>query len=198
MKLEGIDNNTIRLLKRNLAPQLMTNPHFMFYCPNKNKRAKFIEDFLNYYLHHWSKQGTAFVSPKKLALASLTDINGFSYKFSSSGSLNLKLNRGSKRIFAHRETIEDITNVLIPMGIPSKIMLLHCCPVDDGGEIGLLVEEIKNLADAEGFAVSFETFSKTIASYMESLGFEIGYQRQFLDTQFIQTVMTYNVSQKKR
>ena len=75
-------------------------------------------------------------------------------------------------------------------------MTLYCSPADNGTQIKALVEEITAHAREKGFAVAYETFSRKLIAFMEAMGFEVAYQRQFLDTQFIQTVMTYNVKKE--
>lgn len=171
----------------------MSNPHMMFYCPDKLKRERFIDKFLSYYIYNWSKKGEAFLSPSRMALASLADRDSLEYGLSGKNAVKLRMDACSRRILIHRGTVEEITNILIPRSMQTKIMMLHCSPVNNADEIAALTDEIKELARGQGFAVAFETFSKTVASFMEAMGFEIGYQRQFLDTQFLQTVMTYNV-----
>lgn len=193
MKLKHINKAAADEIINILTPQLMTNPHFMFYCPDKEKRSRFIDSFLRYYLFKWSAGEELYASPSKHALISVVNKNSLQYKFTGKNALKLKLNGHSRSILTHKKAIGTITDILIPSSIPAKIMLLHCSPVNNAEEITQLINEVKEREAKDGYALVFETFSKTVATFMETLGFEISYQRQFLDTRFIQTVMTYNV-----
>lgn len=196
MKLTEINKTTQQEIAGKLAPQLMTHPLFMFYCPDKTKREKFIDNYLGYNLYSWTKYGEAYASPDKNAFASLVNVNAFEYRFSGKNSLKLRLDKNAFRIFIHRETVEGIVNILIPSGMEARVLTFYCSPADNGTQIKALVEEITAHAREKGFAIAYETFSRKLIAFMEAMGFEVAYQRQFLDTQFVQTVMTYNVKKE--
>lgn len=183
-------------IKEILAPKLLTHPHFMFYCIKKSERSEFINDFLNFYLYSWSEQGQLFSSANVKIIASLVDKNSFEYKFHGKNAFKLKHNKNASKIFMHRENVENITKILVPPTIEARILNLYGFSANDVDELKNLITEIKSVAEKEGFAVVYETFSRKLIELMESMGFEMAYQRPFLDTQFIQTLMVYNIKSK--
>ncbi len=183
-------------LKEIFVPQLLTHPHFMYYCINKSERSEFINDFLNFYLYSWAEQGQLFSSTNVKIIASLVDINSFEYKFHGKNAFKLKHNKNASKIFIHRESVENITKILVPPTIEARILTLYCFAAIDVDELKTLIAEIKSVAEKEGFAVVYETFSRKLIEFMESMGFETAYQRPFLDTQFMQTLMVYNIKSK--
>lgn len=196
MKIEKMNKDRAAGMKEILAPLLLTHPHFMFYCTDKSKRDVFINDFLNYYLFSWSKQGQLYSSPNLKAIAALVDVNSFEYKFHGNNALKLRHNKNSSRIFVHRENVENITKILIPPNIEARVFNIYGSVGNGADEIKALVAEIKSAAEKDGFAVVYETFSRKLIELMESMGFEVAFQRPFLDTRFIQTLMIYNVKTK--
>lgn len=197
MKIEKLNKNNFERIKELLAPQLISHPHFMFYCISKAKRPAFINDFLNYHLYRWSEQGQLYSSPNVKFLATLVNINSFEYKFHGKNALKLRLNENASRVFVHRENAENITRILVPPNIEARVLTLYGSPSSDPDDLKALIAEIKAAAEKDGFAVVYETFSRRLIECMESLGFETAYQRPFLDTQFIQTLMIYNVKTKE-
>ncbi|MGN0522078.1 MAG: hypothetical protein ACI4IQ_05510 [Eubacterium sp.] len=193
MKLEAITNKDVSIIKSNLIPQLVSHPLFMFYCPEKSRREKFINNFLDYYLYNWSKFGELYVSDTKSTVATLVNIHAFEYKFSGKNAMKMKVDRNSHRIFLHRETVENITAIIVPQTVETRILTLYGSVDNNPDEIKALVREIKEHSKEKNFAVVYETFSKRLLDFMSSEGFETSYQKQFLTTQFFQTLMTYNV-----
>lgn len=180
-------------IKTALAPQLMTHPLFMFYCPDKVNREKFITDFLDYYLYSWTKYGEAYASGDKNVMASLVSLGAFEYKFSGKNALRLKLNKHSKNILTHRKSVQDIAEIVMPPSVETRVLTLFGSTANHMEEMMALVDEIILHAKEKGFAIVYETFSRRMIDFMLSRGFEIGYQKKYLDTQFVQTVMTYSI-----
>ena len=60
-------------------------------------------------------------------------------------------------------------------------------------ELLQLVSEAQDLADEKQFVLVYDTFSRRLVDALENQGFSTGYQRNILDTHFIQTLMTYNI-----
>ena len=55
------------------------------------------------------------------------------------------------------------------------------------------MSEAQDLADEKQFVLVYDTFSRRLVDALKNQGFSTGYQRNFLDTHFIQTLMTYNI-----
>lgn len=176
-----------------MIPQLMTHPLFMFYCPEKSNREKFINDFLNYYLYSWTTFGEAYASSDKSAIASLVSLGAFEYRFSGKNAMKLKFNKYSKNILSHRKSVEEIVGIVVPPSIETRVLTLYGSTANNMENLIALVKDIIFHAREKGFAVVYETFSRRMIAFMLECGFEIGYQKKYLDTQFIQTVMIYNV-----
>lgn len=193
MKVSKMTSQKAEEIKTSLSPQLMGHPLFMFYCPVKSKRENFIDSFLDYYLYSWTKYGECYMTSNRKAVASLVSIGAFEYKFSGKNALKLKLDKNSYRIMLHRETVESITDVVVPQRQDTRVLTIYASPEQSIREIRELVEEIMEHAKEKGFALVYETFSKKLIEFMTLEGFEISYQKQFLGTQFVQTVMVYNV-----
>lgn len=191
-----MNKNRADEMKKLISPKLLSHPHFMFYCPAKSKRADFIDDFLNYHLFNWTEKGQLYVSPNVKILASLVNKKEFEYKFSGKNSFKLKMNRNSSRIFVQRKNVDHITRIIVPIKIDARVLTLYGSASGAEDDLENLLLEITSTAKKEGFAVVYETFSRRLIEFMESMGFEIAYQKPFLGTQFVQTLMIYNVSPK--
>ncbi len=193
MKLESITKADAKKIKENLAPQLINHPHFMFYCPEKEKRKKFIDRFLNYYLYNWSKFGELYISESRSAMATLVNTRAFEYKFSGKNAMKIRLDSNSGNILMHRRIVENITSIIVPETMETRVMTLYGSIDNNSEEVYELVREIAAHAKERGFALVYETFSKRLIDFMAEEGFEMSYQKQFLTTQYLQTLMTYNV-----
>lgn len=193
MKVTKMTKNKAQDIKTALSPQLIAHPLFMFYCPEKSKREKYINKFLDYYLFSWAKYGECYVSLDRKAVVSLVSVAAFEYKFSGKNSFGLKLDKNAYRIKMHRESVEAITDVVVPQRNDTRVMTIYASPAQSMNEIKELVEEIQAHAKEKGFALVYETFSRKLVDFMTQQGFETSYQKQFLNTQFVQTVMVYNV-----
>lgn len=165
----------------------------MFYCPQKPLRENFISQYLDYYLYSWAKYGELYVSDDMQTAASLVSVGAFEYKFSGKNAMKIKHNKNSVRIFMHREVVGGIAEVVVPDNIEARVLTLYSTHGEQLNDMGALIEELKAHAEERGFAIVYETFSKRLIPFMQQEGFEIAYQKQFMDTQFIQTAMTYNI-----
>ena len=193
-----MNKNRADEMKAIISPQLMSHPHFMFYCPAKSKRADFINDFLSYHLFNWTDKGQLYVSPNVKIIASLVNKKEFEYKFSGKNSFKLKHNANVSRIIVQRKNVDHITRIIVPVAIDAKVLTLYGSAGGAEDDLKSLVSEIMSTAKDEGFAVVYETFSRRLIEFMESMGFEIAYQKPFLGTQFLQTLMIYNVNPKMK
>lgn len=191
-----MNKNRAEEMKAIIFPKLMSHPHFMFYCPAKSKRADFINSFLDYHLFNWTEHGQLYVSPNVKLIASLINKKEFEYKFSGKNSFKLKINPNSSRIFVQRKNVDHITRIIVPVVIDAKVLTLYGSAGGAEDDLKNLVSEITSVAKKEGFAIVYETFSRRLIEFMESMGFEIAYQKPFLGTQFVQTLMIYNVNPK--
>ena len=72
-----------------------------------------------------------------------------------------------------------------------RVLTMYSSP-ENTDEISQIIDEAKKKADEEGFVIVYETLSKTLIPIFEKKGFEPAYERQFMNTQFFQTVMVYN------
>lgn len=193
MKIEKINKALVQSLEAALAPQLISHPLMMFYCPDRQEREGFIQHYLNYYLYSWAKYGELYVGEDKKTVASLVSVGAFEYKFSGKNAMEMRFNKNSGRIFVHREIVEGIADVVVPDNIEARVLTLYGMYGKNPDEVRMLVKELKSHAEEKGFAIVYETFSKRLIPFMQEQGFETAYQKQFMDTQFIQTAMTYNI-----
>ena len=69
----------------------------------------------------------------------------------------------------------------------------NALPEIDFEKIEALVDEIIEYSKNENITLVFETFSRRYVLGMEYKGFVTAYRKQFLNTQFVETVMTYNM-----
>lgn len=193
LKIVKMKKKKAERLKAVLAPQLMTHPLFMFYCPDKPNRGKFIDNFLDYYLYSWTKFGEAYESSSKNIMASLVSLGAFEYGFSGKNSLKMKLNKYSKNILSHRRSVQEIIEIVMPPNIETRVLTLYGSTQENMNDMLDVVDEIIAHAKERGFSIAYETFSRRTIDAMLERGFCVAYQKKYLDSQFVQTVMTYNV-----
>ncbi len=169
------------------------DPLFMFLCPVKEKRADFIVKYFNYYIEKWNREGALMDTGSKSLVAALTDPNKFSYKFHGKNGFSLKASRFSYNILTHMEIVQNIADIVVPEQMNKRLLTIYAAPEVDEQIIDKLIEQCKQRAEKENFVLVYETFTKRFIKKFEENGFETGYSRQFLNTQFLQTVMTYNI-----
>lgn len=193
MVLKKASSKDIKAINQALAPNLIKEPLFMFFSQNLSKRADFIDAYLNYYVYEWSRYDTLLCNDEKNVLISLVDPDTFSYKYKGKGAMKMKSFRDSSTVFAHRENISGIVDILIPPARESRVMTVYGSFEENFDEVVALIDEAMQMAVDEDFTLVFDTFSRKPVNLMLSKGFAIASQKQFLNTQFIETVMTYNV-----
>ena len=74
-----------------------------------------------------------------------------------------------------------------------RLLTIYASPDATAKELEEIISVSMKRAKEEGFVLVYETFSKRFIPGFEENGFVTGYARQFLNTQFFQTVMTYNI-----
>ena len=165
-----------------LGASLLSHPLMMYYCPDRDKREKFITRYMEHNLPRWIQTGTVLVSDPAHAVGVLLPKNAPEYRSPSMGTLSMLSGDRSRRIQSHRNVTRNIVGVMIPREKPVQVLTLL-----------QLVSEAQDLADEKQFVLVYDTFSRRLVDALENQGFSTGYQRNFLDTHFIQTLMTYNI-----
>lgn len=169
------------------------DPLFMFFCPDKSERASFIQKYFLYYIDRWRTDG-AFVSSKNKSIAaSLADPDNFRFRFSGRKSFAMKFSRYSCNVLNHMEIVQSITNIVAPVQMKKKVLSVYAAPEVCEDDIIKIIERFKKEAENENYVLVYETLSKRFTQIFEECGFETSYARQFMNTQFFQTVMTYNI-----
>lgn len=186
------EKNEIEILQSNLEPEMVKDPLFMLLCPQKKKRNKFISTYFSYYLNHWQKNGNLFYSSSKKTAAVLISPDEFKYNFSGKNGFALKINENSANILNRMQIIENIIEIIMPQGIEKRMLNIYGNPGENLNDILILTENAMEKAKQEGFVLIYETLSKKLVPIFEEKGFEVCYAKQFLNTQFFQTIMTYN------
>ena len=74
-----------------------------------------------------------------------------------------------------------------------RVMTIYSGPTIDFEKIEALVDEIIEYSKNENITLVFETFSRRYLPGMEYKGFVTANRKQFMNTQFVETVMTYNM-----
>lgn len=192
MKDSNIQVN-ISSLPGDCARIFIKDPLFMFMCPIKSKRAEFIEKYFNYYLDKWNTSGELISTGSNNVVAVLRDPDKFLYKFPGKHGLSLRMNKYSYNILNHMEVVQNIINIVVPEQFSKRLLTIFTSPDVSDKEIEEIIKVCKKKAEEENFVLVYETFSKRFISEFEKEGFETGYSRQFLNTQFFETVMTYNI-----
>ncbi len=183
----------ISSLPGEIARFFIKDPLFMFMCPIKSKRAEFIEKFFKYYIERWSASGELINTGSKNVVAVLRNPDNFVYKFPGKHGLSLRMNKYSYNILNHMEVVQNIINIVVPEQFGKRLLTIFSSPEVSEKEIDEIIKICKAKAKEENFVLVYETFSKRFIDKFESEGFETGYSRQFLNTQFFETVMTYNI-----
>lgn len=193
-----IDVKAVASLKENLKQSCIKEPLFMMLCPNAEKREAFMEKYFNYYLERWAKNGDLLYSASHKTAVTLIDPADFKYGFSGPHSYSLKLSSCSGNVLVHQEEVERITDVIIPNSMPRKILTIYGDPKANLNEIIALVEKCREKAVEEEFVLVYETLSKKLIPLFEQKEFETAYSKLFLDSQFWQTIMIYNILSKNQ
>ena len=137
--------------------------------------------------------GTVLVSDPAHAVGVLLPKNAPEYRSPSMGTLSMLSGDRFRRIQSHRNVTRNIVGVMIPREKPVQVLTLFGNAAAQKQELLQLVSEAQDLADEKQFVLVYDTFSPRLGDALENQGFSTGYQRNFLDTHFIQTLMTYNI-----
>lgn len=171
-----------------LSASLLSHPLMMYYCPDRSKREKFITRYMEHNLPHWIEEGTVLVSDSAHAVGVLLPKNAPEYR-----PMPIWAGERARRILSHRNVTHNIVGVMIPREKPVQVLTLFGNATAQKQELLQLVSEAQDLADEKQFVLVYDTFSRRLVGELETRGFSTGYQRNFLDTHFIQTLMTYNI-----
>lgn len=184
------------IAKQNIGEKahlFIKDPLFMFFCPVKAKRADFIDRYFNYYLEKWSAAGELIETGCSGVAAVLRDPDSFVFRFPGRHGMALRMNKFSYNVLNHMEIVQDIVNIVVPQQMKKRVLTVFAAPEVDEESIQRVIDECKKRAEAEGFVLVYETFSKRFLKIFEENGFATGYSRQYLNTQFFQSVLTYNI-----
>ena len=176
-----------------LGVSLLSHPLMMYYCPDRDKREKFITCYMERYLPRWIQTGTVLVSDPNHAVGVLLPKDAPEYRSPSKTALSMLPGGKIQRIQAHRSVTRNIVGVMIPREKPVQVPTPFGNATAQKQELLQLVSEAQDLADEKQFVLVYDTFSRRLVDMLENQGFSTGYQRNFLDTHFIQTLMTYNI-----
>lgn len=188
-----VDSKEVKSIAQAMSKKLIKQPLFMFFCQDINKRSSFIYDYFGYYLPEWAKYDTLVMNEDKSVVISLVDPKTFAYKFKGKGAHSLKRHKTSSSVFMHRENLEDIYDILVPQTKDTRILTVYANPETDIDEVAKLVAEIIKMADEQDLTILYDTFSRKYIPLMSHFGMPVAYQKQFLNTQFVETIMTYNL-----
>ena len=180
-----------------LGASLLSHPLMMYYCPDRDKREKFITRYMEHNLPRWIQTGTVLVSDPAHAVGVLLPKDAPEYRSPSKGALSMLSGDRSRRIQSHRNVTRNIVGVMIPREKPVQVLTLFGNAAAQKQELLQLVSEAQDLADEKQFVLVYDTFSRRLVDALENQGFSTGYQRNFLDTHFIQTLMTSKVEEKR-
>lgn len=182
------DNKFIRLISQ----RLISDPHFMCFCPNRGDRSEFISSFFEKQLPRWCRTQRVLVSDNKEVLAVMLEPGELNKHFW--GESLFSSPRGErKRIRAYREIVGGLKDIIIPDYIDTRVLMLFGDSQKNPREILSIILEAKELAEKEDFVIFYTTLSKTLVPVLEHLEFKTGYERQFLTTQYLHTLMIYNI-----
>ena len=193
MIIKNADKQQIKNICDTLGGKLLTDPLFMYLCPEKAVRLEYINAYFNYYIYEWSRCDTLIGNEQNSALISLVDPNTFEYRFKGKGAFKMKQFKLASNVFIHRENIENIAEIIVPENKEKRVMTIFGNVGADLDAINQRIYEAIALAEEENAVLLYDTFSSRLLPLMEQKGFRAVYQKSFLSTQFIQTVMVYNL-----
>lgn len=193
MYINGIDKKTLREISERFGERFIKDPLFMFFCSDINKRKAFIYDYMMYYLPRFVDEETVFIDKHATAVVTLVDPNDFEYKFKGLSGQKLKKYSFSSKVFLHKENLEEICETVLPGNKQAMVLTVYSDPNGKFDSLRELIAEAVDFADRENITLIYDTFSRKYIEYMQSKDFVVAYSKPFMDTQFIETVMTYNV-----
>lgn len=191
MLLNNLSNKEIKEISKTVAPKLLKQPAFMFYCKNTKDRQSFIEDFFYFFLNKWNKKEIVLTNESYDVIVSLVDIENYHSKDKGRGAAKLKRYKNPyANVQYHQGNVSYLANIVAPANIKAKIMTVYAT-LKYSDVVGELVDEAIKLAEENDFMIVYETFSKKAIDYMGEKGFLSAYEKQFQGTQYYETVMTY-------
>lgn len=193
MYINGIDKKTLREISERFGERFIKDPLFMFFCSDINKRKAFIYDYMMYYLPRFVDEETVFIDKHATAVVTLVDPNDFEYKFKGLSGQKLKKYSFSSKVFLHKENLEEICETVLPGNKQAMVLTVYSDPNGKFDSLRELIAEAVDFADREDITLVYDTFSRKYIDYMQSKDFVVAYSKPFMDTQFIETVMIYNV-----
>lgn len=193
MYINSIDKKTLREISERFGERFIKDPLFMFFCSDINKRKPFIYDYMMYYLPRFVDEETVFIDKHATAVVTLVDPNDFEYKFKGLSGQKLKKYSFSSKVFLHKENLEEICETVLPGNKQAMVLTVYSDPNGKFDSLRELIAEAVDFADRENITLIYDTFSRKYIEYMQSKDFVVAYSKPFMDTQFIETVMTYNV-----
>lgn len=196
MIITNIEKKDNLALVEKLTQKLIKYPMFMHFCPSLEDREKFIKAFLYYYIFEWSEFDTLLTDSNMNALATMIDPHSFEYKFKGKGARALKKMKNARAIFVHRETVKGVVHIVTPGFMKPRVLNIYAMTDTDIDAINEIVDEAIQISVDNEYTLVYETFSQKLIPFMQSKGFAISYQKQYLDTRFVETVMTYTPPKK--
>lgn len=193
MIFENQSKSIVKNTAEKLSNKLIKQPLFMYFCQDLNKRQKFIRDYFLYHIPIWQKNDTILTNDKTDLLITLVDPANFEFKYKGLNQFKMTKYAFSSYVFMHRENLENICDIILPYRKPARVMTIYNNPELDFEEAQKLIDEAIKMADEKDVTLVYETFSRKYIGYMEHCGFVVAYQKQYLSTQFVETVMTYNM-----
>lgn len=193
MYINSIDKKTLREISERFGERFVKDPLFMFFCSDINKRKAFIYDYMMYYLPRFVDEETVFIDKHATAVVTLVDPKDFEYKFKGLSGQKLKKYSFSSKVFLHKENLEEICETVLPGNKQAMVLTVYSDPNGKFDSLRELIAEAVDFADKEDITLIYDTFSRKYIDYMQSKDFVVAYSKPFMDTQFIETVMTYNV-----
>lgn len=193
MIINKLDKKTVNLIAEQMSKDLVKHPLFMFFCSDIKKRSSFISDYFKYYLPEWSKNEVLFANENATAVAVLSDPNNFEYRFKGVNAIKMMKHSYSSTVFVHRENMETICDILLPDSRRSLVMNVYFGSLATLNDAVELVKQAMEYAKENDVILAYDTFSRRLLAPLEELGFTLAYNKQFLNTRFIETVMLYNV-----
>lgn len=193
MLLENAGKQQIAEIKAAIAPKLIKEPLFMFCCSDISKRPDFIDAYLTYYLYEWSRYDKLLYNENSKIVGSLVDPDTFAYKYKGKGARAMKKQKNATTVFVHRGNLQEILDIVVPPTREVRVLNIYASPELDIADINAMIDEAMELAVKEEFILVYESLSRKLVALLESKGFTISSQKQFLNTQYIETVMVYNM-----
>ena len=153
-----------------LGASLLSHPLMMYYCPDRDKREKFITRYMEHNLPRWIQTGTVLVSDPAHAVGVLLSKDAPEYRSPSKGALSMLSGDRFRRIQSHRNVTRNIVGVMIPREKPVQVLTLFGNAAAQKQELLQLVSEAQDLADEKQFVLVYDTFSRRLVDALAETG----------------------------